>query len=74
MAKQPEELTVYTLEEAADMLQVSTRTLQRMIQQGRLPALKVGSQWRIRKKQLTEWCEKSESVIARSKRPGDPHV
>ena len=61
-----EELEAFTLQEAALMLQVSTRTLQRMIRQGRLPALKVGNQWRIRKNQLRKWFEKNERLVGRS--------
>lgn len=41
-----------TLAEAATLLQVSKRTLQRMIKLGRLPAFKVGGQWRVREMQL----------------------
>lgn len=47
------------------MLQVSTRTLQSMIQQGRLPAFKVDNQGRIRKRQL-KWFEKNESLVVQS--------
>ena len=35
-------IRLLTLNEAADLLQVSTRTLQRMIHSGEMPALKVG--------------------------------
>jgi excisionase family DNA binding protein len=49
-----------TLPEAADLLQVSTRTLQRMIRRNELPAFKVGGQWRVRESQLTRWIEARE--------------
>ena len=49
-----------TLPEAADLLQVSPRTLQRMIRRNELPAFKVGGQWRVRESQLTRWIEARE--------------
>jgi excisionase family DNA binding protein len=51
MEKEPESLRLLTLREAAQMLQVSTRTLQRMIRKHDLPAFKVGGQWRDRRNQ-----------------------
>jgi excisionase family DNA binding protein len=54
-------IRLLTLNEAADLLQVSTRTLQRMIHSGEMPALKVGGQWRVREAQLRQWVERKES-------------
>ena len=42
---------------AAELLQVSRRTLQRMLNRKELPALKVGGQWRIHEKRLAQWLE-----------------
>ena len=53
-------LRLLTLPEAAELLHVSTRTLQRMIQRKDLPAFKVGGQWRVRESQLTRWIEGRE--------------
>ena len=50
-----ERLQLLTLPEAAQLLHVSTRTLQRMIRRSELPAFKVGGQWRVRESQLTRW-------------------
>ncbi|HEV8724804.1 MAG TPA: helix-turn-helix domain-containing protein [Candidatus Binatia bacterium] len=55
MEKELESLRLLTLPEAAQMLHVSTRTLQRMIRKNDLPALKVGGQWRVRESQLAAW-------------------
>ena len=41
MDQKLENIHLLTLSEAADLLQVSTRTLQRMIRSGQLPAFKV---------------------------------
>ena len=53
-----------TLAEAAAVLQISKRTILRMIQKGSVPALKVGGQWRIRESQLRRWAEDKESALA----------
>ena len=48
-----EPLRFLTLEETAQLLHLSRRTLQRMIHRKELPALKVGSRWRIPKLHVT---------------------
>jgi excisionase family DNA binding protein len=63
-----ENIRLLTLSEAANLLQVSTRTLQRMIRNGELPAFKVGGQWRVRETQLRQWVESREGSIAEAKK------
>ena len=46
---------ILTMEQAAEMLQVSVRTLQRMVKDGRMPGRQVGSQWRFDRDQLRQW-------------------
>ena len=53
-----DQIQLLTLAEAARVLHVSTRTLQRMIRNHELPARKVGGQWRVRETQLMEWIER----------------
>jgi len=60
MDQNHENIHLFTLAEAANILQVSTRTLQRMIRSGELPAFKVGGQWRVRETQLRQWVENRE--------------
>lgn len=55
METESENFRLLTLHEAAQVLHVSTRTLQRMIRKNDLPAFKVGGQWRLRESQLAEW-------------------
>lgn len=57
------ELRFLTLADAAAALQVSKRTILRMIQKGAVPALKVGGQWRIRESQLRRWAEDREGLV-----------
>jgi excisionase family DNA binding protein len=64
-----ENIRLLTLSEAANLLQVSTRTLQRMIRKGELPAFKVGGQWRLRETQLRQWVESREGSIVDEKKP-----
>ena len=56
-----EELRLLTLEVAAEILQVSKRTLLRMIQKKDVPAFKVGGQWRLRESQFRKWVEGKEN-------------
>lgn len=57
-----ESLRLLTLPEAAELLHVSTRTLQRLIRRNELPAFKVGGQWRVRESQLTRWIQGREDA------------
>lgn len=50
-------LRFLTTHETAELLQVSKRTLQRMINRKDLPAFKVGGQWRIYETALAKWLE-----------------
>ncbi|HEV8340895.1 MAG TPA: helix-turn-helix domain-containing protein [Candidatus Binatia bacterium] len=59
-----QELKLLTLSEAASILQLSKRTLLRMIQQGEVPAFKVGGQWRIRESQFRKWVEDKENGVS----------
>jgi excisionase family DNA binding protein len=52
-----EPVRMLTLAEAAEFLQVSTRTLHRMIERRGFPAFKVGGQWRVRESQIAKWME-----------------
>jgi len=62
MDESPDSLRLLTLTEAARILHVSTRTLQRMIRSKNMPALKVGGQWRLRASQLSRWIENREEI------------
>lgn len=42
----------YTLKQAADLLQVTTRTVRNWIKQGKIQAFKLGSTWRIRREEV----------------------
>lgn len=46
--------TLYTLEEAATLLNLRPQTLRRWIRQGKIPAKRVGKQWRLRRQDLEQ--------------------
>ena len=48
-----------TTEEVLDYLQVNLRTIYRLIKAGRIPAVRVGRQWRFRKRDIDVWLESS---------------
>jgi excisionase family DNA binding protein len=47
-----------TVKEVAALLRVSSQTLYKMLEQGRIPALRVGNQWRFERQKVQEWLEK----------------
>src|SRR4029453_17086381 len=46
-----------TTEEVLDYLQVNLRTVYRLIKAGKIPAVRVGRQWRFRKNDIDAWLE-----------------
>lgn len=46
-----------TLEEVATYLRLSKDTVYRMAQTGKIPASKVGNQWRFRREEVDAWLE-----------------
>src|SRR6187549_638344 len=46
-----------TTEEVLDYLQVNLRTVYRLIKAGKIPAVRVGRQWRFRKRGIGAWLE-----------------
>jgi excisionase family DNA binding protein len=48
-----------TLEELAQYLRVTRKTIYRLLENGRIPAKKVGHQWRFEKADIDTWLQKS---------------
>jgi excisionase family DNA binding protein len=55
-------LRLLTLNETANVLQLSRRTVHRMIRRKELLAFRVRGQWRVRESQLIEWLRPQQSV------------
>ncbi len=48
-----------TLQEVADYLRVTEKTVYRLLRRNRIPATKVGHQWRFEKNSIDEWLQQS---------------
>ena len=61
----PEAEGFLTTEEVLEYLQVNLRTVYRLIKAGKLPAVRVGRQWRFRKRDIDAWLESQRPRQAR---------
>jgi len=52
-----ESLEIMTIEEVARYLRIPVSTVYRLAQKGRIPANKVGRQWRFSRRALERWIE-----------------
>ncbi len=52
------ELNYYTLAEIAEQLQITRRTLYSWVKEGKLPAVKLGRQWRVSEEALADFLKK----------------
>ena len=52
MAIEPEILTV---KEVSELLKIHESTVYKMIREGRIPAFRIGSEWRFLKDQIVHW-------------------
>src|SRR5690349_2694758 len=53
--------TFLTTEEVLEYLQVNLRTIYRLIKAGKIPAVRVGRQWRFRKRDIDAWLDGQHS-------------
>lgn len=60
-----------TTEEVMDYLQINLRTVYRLIRAGRIPAVRIGRQWRFQKADIDTWLERNRSR-GRSSTPKAP--
>ena len=61
--------TFLTTEEVLEYLQVNLRTVYRLIKAGKIPAVRVGRQWRFRKRDIDAWLD---SQRPRGAKPSPP--
>ena len=52
--------TFLTTEEVLEYLQVNLRTVYRLIKAGKIPAVRVGRQWRFRKRDIDTWLDSQQ--------------
>ena len=51
-----------TVDEVAKRFGVNTTTVYRLVQRGKLPAFKIGKQWRFSERRLDEWVADRERI------------
>jgi excisionase family DNA binding protein len=61
-----------TLKEAREMLKVSRNTMYNLVQQGTIPARKVGSSWRIVRHKLEDWMNQQDNRAESSSTGSNP--
>jgi excisionase family DNA binding protein len=78
----PNDEIFLTTEEVLEYLQVNLRTVYRLIKAGKIPAVRVGRQWRFRKRDIDAWLDAQRprgersgvGVAERQTRAGHPRV
>jgi excisionase family DNA binding protein len=63
-----------TTEEVLEYLQVNLRTVYRLIKAGKIPAVRVGRQWRFRKRDIDAWLETQRPRGARAAAPSSRSI
>jgi excisionase family DNA binding protein len=64
--------TFLTTEEVLEYLQVNLRTVYRLIKAGKIPAVRVGRQWRFRKRDIDAWLDSQRPRGAARPAPAAP--
>jgi excisionase family DNA binding protein len=62
----PQDEIFLTTEEVLEYLQVNLRTVYRLIKAGKIPAVRVGRQWRFRKRDIDSWLDTQRPHHAQS--------
>ena len=63
-----------TTEEVLEYLQVNLRTVYRLIRLGKLPAVRVGRQWRFRRQDLDLWLRRNRGADGPAVTPPRPRI
>ena len=61
----PNDEVFLTTEEVLEYLQVNLRTVYRLIKAGKIPAVRVGRQWRFRKRDIDAWLDSQRPATGR---------
>ena len=59
---------VYTLDEVADLLHLTKRTLYNYVKEGKLPAVKIGKYWRVSEENLQKFLTNGTAVADSNRR------
>jgi excisionase family DNA binding protein len=63
-ARGGEESGLLTIDEVLAYLNVTSRTIYRLIRIGELPAVRIGRQWRIRRVDLDRWLDRQRTSVS----------
>lgn len=63
------DIKVYTLDEVADILQLTKRTLYSYVKEGKLHAVKMGKYWRVPAESLQAFISTGTPVVEANRRP-----
>jgi len=56
---------VMTVKDIADYLHMHPMTIYRYLKEGKIPAFKIGTSWRIRRDSIQKWIKESEQQTER---------
>ena len=62
------DIKVFTLDEVADILKVTKRTLYNYVKAGKLPAVKMGKSWRVSEENLKAFIETGTPILNENRR------
>lgn len=62
------DIKVFTLDEVADILKVTKRTLYNYVKAGKLPAVKVGKYWRVSEESLQAFISTGTPILEENRR------
>ena len=55
-----------TTEQVARYLKIDKFTLYRLVMQKKIPAFKVGNQWRFKKRQIEDWLKQNSNLTVKT--------
>ena len=62
------DIKLFTLDEVADILKVTKRTLYNYIKAGKLPAVKIGKYWRVSEESLQAFISTGTPILEENRR------
>jgi len=69
--KKPQTNTLMTVKDVATYLSVTERTVYRLVKDHRLPAYKVGGQWRFKADMIEAWMQKDGALASLAESASD---
>lgn len=67
-------IKVYTLDEVAEILKVTKRTLYNYVKEGKLPAVKMGKYWRVSAESLQAFISTGTPILDSNRRKENQNI